>query len=84
MNQKKHKNETIEKLQNSFVNMNAEIIALKSFVKEKPYSLNKNVDCVRNKQCNQTDFIEEKKKLNKMLKERLYTKTKINKTLSED
>ena len=80
LNHKKHKNETIKKIQNSFVNMNAEIIALKSFVKEELYGLNKSTHRVRNKQCNQGDFIEEMKK---MLNKRLNTKTEINKTLSE-
>ena len=60
--------------------MHAEIIALKSFVKEELYSLNKNVDRVRTEQCNQTDFMEEMKK---MLEESK-TKTEIIKMLSEN
>ena len=41
LNEEIHENETIENLQNSVLNMNAEIIALKNFVKEELYSLNK-------------------------------------------
>ena len=63
LNEEIHENETIENLQNSVLNMHAEIIALKSFVKEELYSLNKNVDRVRTEQCNQTDFMEEIKKI---------------------
>ena len=63
LNEEIHENETIENLQNSVLNMNAETIALKRFVKEELYSLNKNVDRVRTKQFNQTDFMEEMKKL---------------------
>ena len=73
-------NETIENLQKSVFNMNAEIIALKRFVKEELRSLNKYVDRVRTEQCNQTDFMEETKK---MLEESK-TKTEILKTLSEN
>ena len=60
--------------------MHAEIIALKSFVKEELYSLNKNIDQVRTKQCNHTDFMEEMKKMLEQSK----TKTEIIKTLSEN
>ena len=60
--------------------MHAEIIALKSFVKEELCSLSNNVDRVRTEQCNQTDFMEEMKK---MLEESK-TKTEIIKMLSEN
>ena len=58
--------------------MHAEIIALKSFVKEELCSLSNNVDRVRTEQCNQTDFMEEMKKILEESK----TKTEIIKTLS--
>ena len=41
LNEEVQENETIENLQHSVLNMNAEIIALKNFVKEELYSLNK-------------------------------------------
>ena len=40
LNEEVQENETIENLQHSVLNMNAEIIALKNFVKEELYSLN--------------------------------------------
>ena len=46
LNEEIYENETIENLQNSVLNANAEIIALKTFVKEELYILNKNVDRV--------------------------------------
>ena len=43
-NKEIHENKTMENLQNSVLNMNAEMIALKSFVKEELCSLNKNIN----------------------------------------
>lgn len=46
-NEKMHGNETIENLQSSVLNMNVEMMELKSFVKDELYSLSKNVDQIR-------------------------------------
>ena len=62
-NEEIHENEIIENLQNSILNLNAEIRALKSFVKDE-LSLSKNIDRVRTEQCNQTHFMKEMKKKN--------------------
>ena len=42
-----HGNETIENLQSSVLNMNVEMMELKSFVKDELYSLSKNIDQIR-------------------------------------
>ena len=60
--------------------MNAELMALKSFVMDELYGLNKNIDQVRVEQCDQTNFMEGMKK---MLEESK-TKTEIIKTLSDN
>ena len=79
-NEKIHKNGTTETLKNSILNMNAELMALKSFVMDELYGLNKNIDRVRIEQCDQTNFMEGMKK---MLEESK-TKTEIIKTLSDN
>ena len=52
--------------------MNAEIMALKNFVKDKTISLNKNIDRVKAEMYSQTNFME---RIEKMLEE---GKTKRN------
>ena len=79
-NEKIHENETIETLKNSILNMNAELMALKSFVMDELYGLNKNIDRVRIEQCDQTNFMEGMKKILEEIK----TKTEIIKTLSDN
>ena len=60
--------------------MNAEIIALKNFVKDETNSLSKNIDQVKAEMCNQTNFM---KRIEKMLEEGK-TKTEIIKALSKN
>ena len=60
-NEEIHENEIIENQQNFVLNLNAEIIALKSFVRDELYSLIKSIDRVRTEQCNQIDFLKEMK-----------------------
>ena len=57
-----YENEIIESQQNFVLNLNTEIIALKSFVKDELYSLIKDIDRGRTEQCNQIDFLKEMKK----------------------
>ena len=76
-NEEINENETIENLQNSVLSINAKVMALKSFVKDELYSPSKSTDRVRTKQCNQTDFMKEMKKVLEESK----TKTEIIKTL---
>ena len=60
--------------------MNAEIMALKNFVKDETNSLNKNIDRVKAEMYNQTNFME---RIEKMLEEG-ETKTEIIKSLSKN
>ena len=50
-------------IKESILNINAELMAIKSFVMDKLYSFNKTLDRVRTEQCDQTKLIEEMKNL---------------------
>ena len=67
-------------LKESIFNINAEIMAIKSFVMDELYSFNKTLDRVRTEQCDQTKLIQEMKNLSN----ENHTKTLIIKTLSEN
>ena len=67
-------------LKESILNINAELMAIKSFVMDELYGFNKTLDRVRTEQCDQTKLIEEIKNLSN----ENHTKTLIIKTLSEN
>ena len=67
-------------IKESILNINAELMAIKSFVMDELYSFNKTLDRVRTEQCDQTKLIEEMKNLSN----ENHTKTLIIKTLSEN
>ena len=67
-------------LKESILNINAELMAIKSFVMDELYSFNKTLDRIRTEQCDQTKFIQEMKNLT----EENHTKTLIIKTLSDN
>ena len=67
-------------IKESILNINVELMAIKSFVMDELYSFNKTLDCVRNEQCDQIKLIEE---MNNLSNEN-HKKTLIIKTLSEN
>ena len=67
-------------IKESILNINAELMAIKSFVMDELYSFNKTLDRVRTEQCDQTKLIEEMKNLSN----ENHTKSLIIKTLSEN
>ena len=67
-------------IKESILNINAELMAIKSFVMDELYGFNKTLERVRTEQCDQTKLIEEMKNLSN----ENHTKTLIIKTLSEN